>query len=278
MPDWLILTLKISAGPLLGAVIGYFTNFIAVKMLFRPKKAKYIGKMRLPFTPGLIPKRKSALAHALGNAVATRLVTATDMQNLFAGEEAATRAGQLAANALFESGKTLTIADIAGGAREKVTDVVMSEIENAARNADFTSAADSPFPPVRKMQELAYGAIKNKLVEKLPEMRPTVSARVDEIFSRPIAEQAAEFGLTQEKTAEAVAKLYSEHAAKVLADFAASVDIAALVTRKVEEMETEELESLLLSVMKKELGAIVNLGALLGAIVGIFNSLLAIFL
>ena len=128
------------------------------------------------------------------------------------------------------------------------------------------------------MQELAYGAIKNKLVEKLPEMRPAVSARVDEIFSRPIAEQAEKLGLTQEKTAEAVAKLYREHAAKALSDFAASVDIAALVTRKVEEMETDELESLLLSVMKKELGAIVNLGALLGAIVGIFNSLLAIFL
>lgn len=278
MPDWLILTLKILAGPLLGAVIGYFTNLIAVKMLFRPKKAKYIGKLRLPFTPGLIPKRKSALARALGNAVATRLVTASDMQSLFAGEEAAAHAGELAANALFERGQTLTLSDIAGGAREKVTDVVMTEIENAARSADFSSAADSPFPPVRKMQELAYGAIKNKLVEKLPEMRPAVSARVDEIFSRPIAEQAEELGLTQEKTAEAVAKLYREHAAKALSDFAASVDIAALVTRKVEEMETDELESLLLSVMKKELGAIVNLGALLGAIVGIFNSLLAIFL
>ena len=82
----------------------------------------------------------------------------------------------------------------------------------------------------------------------------------------------------EDKAAEAVAKIYREHAAEAISEFAASVDIAALVTRKVEEMETDELESLLLSVMKKELGAIVNLGALLGAIVGIFNSLLAIFL
>ena len=118
MPDWLILTLKILAGPLLGAVIGYFTNLIAVKMLFRPKKAKYIGKLRLPFTPGLIPKRKSALARALGNAVATRLVTASDMQSLFAGEEAAEHAGKLAARALFEKGQTLTLSDIAGEAKE----------------------------------------------------------------------------------------------------------------------------------------------------------------
>ena len=154
----------------------------------------------------------------------------------------------------------------------------MTEIENAARSADFSSAAESRFPHVRQMQERAYGAINSKLVEKLPEMRPTVSARVDEIFSRPIAQQVTELGLTEDKAAEAVAKIYREHAAEAISNFAASVDIAALVTRKVEEMETDELESLLLSVMKKELGAIVNLGALLGAIVGVFNSLLAIFL
>lgn len=278
MPDWLVLTLKILSGPLLGAVIGYFTNFIAVKMLFRPRNAKYIGKMRLPFTPGLIPKRKSALARALGNAVATRLITASDMQNLFAGDEAAERIGKLAADAVFDGGKTVTLADIAGDARDKATDAVMAEIENAARAADFSSAADSPFPPVRKMQELAYGALKNKLVEKLPDFRPAVSERVNGIFSRPIAEHAERLGFTREKTAKTVSGLYREHAAKAVADFVASADVAALVTQKVEEMETEELENLLLSVMKKELGAIVNLGALLGAIVGIFNSILAVFL
>jgi uncharacterized membrane protein YheB (UPF0754 family) len=61
--------LKLIAGPVLGAVIGYFTNWLAVKMLFRPYYPKKIGKLTLPFTPGIIPKRKQALAQAVGKVV-----------------------------------------------------------------------------------------------------------------------------------------------------------------------------------------------------------------
>ena len=42
-------------GPLVGAAIGYITNDIAIRMLFRPHQAKYIMGMRIPFTPGIIP-------------------------------------------------------------------------------------------------------------------------------------------------------------------------------------------------------------------------------
>ena len=52
--------LTIIAGPLIGAVIGYFTNYLAVKMLFRPRREIKIGSKTLPFTPGVIPERKAA--------------------------------------------------------------------------------------------------------------------------------------------------------------------------------------------------------------------------
>ena len=42
--------LEIIAGPAIGAVIGYCTNYIAVKMLFRPLKPIKIGNRTLPFT------------------------------------------------------------------------------------------------------------------------------------------------------------------------------------------------------------------------------------
>ena len=57
------------APPLIGAVIGYITNYIAIKMLFRPLTPKMIFGRRLPFTPGIIPRRKAQLADALGKAV-----------------------------------------------------------------------------------------------------------------------------------------------------------------------------------------------------------------
>ena len=53
--------IQILAGPAIGAVIGYCTNYVAVKMLFRPLKPIRIGKFTLPFTPGVIPKRKKEL-------------------------------------------------------------------------------------------------------------------------------------------------------------------------------------------------------------------------
>ena len=42
--------------PLVGGVIGYVTNDIAIRMLFRPHSAKHIMGWRVPFTPGIIPK------------------------------------------------------------------------------------------------------------------------------------------------------------------------------------------------------------------------------
>ena len=42
-------------GPVIGAAIGSFTNFIAVKMLFYPRKEILLFGHPLPFTPGAIP-------------------------------------------------------------------------------------------------------------------------------------------------------------------------------------------------------------------------------
>lgn len=63
-----------------GALIGGITNSIAIKMLFRPYKAIYIGKFRVPFTPGLIPKRRAELADQLGKLVVNHLLTVEGLQ------------------------------------------------------------------------------------------------------------------------------------------------------------------------------------------------------
>ena len=60
------MNLEILIPPLVGGVIGYITNDIAIKMLFHPRKAIYIGKWKLPFTPGLIPKEKHRVAKSIG--------------------------------------------------------------------------------------------------------------------------------------------------------------------------------------------------------------------
>ena len=61
--------------PVLGAIIGYITNWIAIRMLFRPRTAKRILGIRVPFTPGIIPKSRDELARNVGKAVARELLS-----------------------------------------------------------------------------------------------------------------------------------------------------------------------------------------------------------
>jgi uncharacterized membrane protein YheB (UPF0754 family) len=68
--------------PLGGAIIGYFTNDIAIKMLFRPYKAIYFGKRKLPFTPGLIPANQERLAQRISDTIMGSLLTPEELQKL----------------------------------------------------------------------------------------------------------------------------------------------------------------------------------------------------
>ncbi len=68
--------------PILGGIIGYFTNDIAIKMLFRPYRAIYIAGQRVPFTPGLIPRNQERLAQKISNTIMGSLLTPEELQNL----------------------------------------------------------------------------------------------------------------------------------------------------------------------------------------------------
>lgn len=65
---------------IIGAFIGGLTNYLAIKMLFHPHQPKYIGKWRVPFTPGVIPKRRDQLAKQLGQLVVNHLLTVESLQ------------------------------------------------------------------------------------------------------------------------------------------------------------------------------------------------------
>ncbi|MCM0590538.1 MAG: DUF445 family protein [Gloeotrichia echinulata IR180] len=79
--DWSHLWLYVSP-PVVGGIIGYFTNDIAIKMLFRPYQAIYIGGTRLPFTPGLIPRNQERLAQRISNTIMGSLLTPEELQKL----------------------------------------------------------------------------------------------------------------------------------------------------------------------------------------------------
>lgn len=68
--------------PIAGGIIGYFTNDIAIKMLFRPYRSYYIFGRKLPFTPGLIPANQERLAKRVADTIMGSLLTPSELQNL----------------------------------------------------------------------------------------------------------------------------------------------------------------------------------------------------
>lgn len=67
--------LSIFIMPLLGAAIGYSTNLLAIAMLFRPHSEKRFFGLRLPFTPGLLPKEQRQLAQKIGETLGANVLT-----------------------------------------------------------------------------------------------------------------------------------------------------------------------------------------------------------
>ena len=61
--------------PLLGAIIGYVTNRIAIKMLFRPLNPKRVLGVRVPLTPGVIPRNRFDLARTIATMVSEQLLS-----------------------------------------------------------------------------------------------------------------------------------------------------------------------------------------------------------
>ncbi|WP_242061937.1 DUF445 domain-containing protein [Cytobacillus firmus] len=72
---------------IIGALIGGFTNYLAIKMLFKPYNAVYIGKWKVPFTPGLIPKRRDEMADQMGKLVVNHLLTPESIKKKFINDQ-----------------------------------------------------------------------------------------------------------------------------------------------------------------------------------------------
>ncbi len=85
--------------PALGAIIGYVTNDIAIRMLFRPLREWRILGLRVPLTPGIIPKQRHELAESIGRMVSEHLITEDAVKDHLAA-------------ASFRSGLQATIASL----------------------------------------------------------------------------------------------------------------------------------------------------------------------
>ena len=186
--------LAIFVPPIVGAIIGYCTNFLAIKMLFRPYRAVYFLGVRLPFTPGLVPRERARLAKKLAEAITGRIIT---------------------------------------------TQVLADEIKKVTHRN---------LPQLDEQGPELVKKLINEHVGKLAGM----FLDADKIYAgikEGLLEGAGDF--------EKVAAQAVEH-----------IDIKTIIENRINGFDPEEAEELILSVIRRELHAIMVLGGVLGFIIG----------
>lgn len=294
--QWDIIT-----GPVIGAVIGYVTNLIAVQMLFHPINPVYIGKFRLPFSPGIIPKGKARFAKAIGNVVGNNLLNAASIKDTLLSKDTQEQIGKqlelifekLAADQtslevriqalMGESARMQLEGDIVRTLSEKISSELISMDLGRVFASEVTAA----------IQEKVQGTmlamfVKPAVLEPIEEgIRQRVNVYIIEHGEEKVKDliQKEYTKLNEETVSTLVSHIPTKELKETLLKFyrmlvtnysdslLAAMNLSKIAEEKVNAMDTKEVEELVLSIMKKELGAVVNLGAVIGLILGLVNLL-----
>ncbi len=277
------------SGPLIGALIGYCTNYIAVKMLFHPYKEVKVFGLTLPFTPGVIPKNKPRLARAISRAVADVLLTKDDIAGLIT-DAAIDSAGTalVSGSGLFREGSPNDLAQRFGMDElhtEQLEDYLTDKVWEGIKTIDIGAiVAAKANEVVRANPMLAFlpvgsiiGTIKAKVGEYVDseecrmKIAVVVSAKVDELKAAPTGETLAAVGMTVTAAEGLVVSVIHRLLDTYLEPVLNMLHIDRIIEDKINDMDIAMFEELVMSVMKNELNAIVNLGFFIGLIIGIVN-------
>ena len=281
-----------------GALIGYCTNYIAIKMLFLPRKEWRIGKHRVPFTPGVIPKNKTRLASAVGTAVSEKLLTENDIvESIKKSGVKDDVVNRIAEYVMQDSisvkeiiAKAETKVDVSE-ATDRVSDALSEKILGGFQKIDMktviSDVAENSFSELLSNPLVAmltngnaldsvYEKIATAIADYINEhgkelLVPMVRQEMDGMLSASLKSNLEQINVDEayaRKLLENTVDRFIENNAPKLIGY---IKIKDIVEEKINQMDVKELEDLVMSVMKNELQVVVNLGAVIGAVIGIIN-------
>lgn len=289
--------------PLIGAGIGYITNWIAVKMMFRPLKPVKIGNFTLPFTPGIIPKNKERLAEAIGDSISNNLLTEETLKNTLLSDSVKSKIKENIITFLDSSSKNETpIREIISSyISENNFNEVIEIMENNLTSSIFETVKNSNLGNVvaeqliisakEKLKGSILGLVGGKaIISAISEnaeikineyldsngkelINKMVVSEVDKISNSKVSDISAKLNNSSINFANILMNIYENFITEKLPEIIKFIDISNIVKEKINSMDILELEKLILFIMKKELNALVNLGALIGFILGMINLL-----
>lgn len=289
--------------PLLGGIIGYMTNDIAIKMLFRPRRAVYIGRWHIPFTPGLIPQQKDRIAASIGSVISTQLLNSSTLKAAFLsentknvirntvaaklkncstdartieellGNQIGTRQMEDCMEKLNEQGtklftEKLMAADIGSG----IIRYVMDPVKEKLRSGFMAAFLDDSL--LHGLETKLSEVINEKIREKAPEIiRSELEKMEHDLFDMKICDVYDRYEERIPQITESVVSIYGDIVNKNVDSALEAIDLGKIVEEKVQSFDALQLEQMIFGIMKKELSAIVYLGALLGFLMGFINLL-----
>lgn len=305
--------------PFVGSIIGYITNDLAIRMLFRPHMVKYVFGMHVPFTPGIIPKEKGRIAKAIGEVISENLMN-QEVLGQYLLSEAMVGKLRSGVEGFIETqkgneetlrhfiGHYLTAEEISGMAtninanlsgqiKSKLTDsavgnkvahLAMEHVLNSLSGKDSEELLDQIIgfpralgrgilstiltmlqdPAERMLSRNINEILKNNSEEMVANLIGTeLNSFLDTQVKKLLAGKDEQLAKVTDKVEELYRTVITEHLPRILE----TLDISKIVTDRINEMDVVETEKLILQVMKKELRAIVWLGAGLGFLMGWVN-------
>lgn len=297
MIDWIV-------APLVGCAIGWLTNWIAIRMLFRPHRALYVCGRRVPLTPGLIPRERERLAHAVGGAVAEKLLNPQTLEEALLNEDMLGRV-DAALTDFFEylqrEPRTLRALLQAWLGEERLAHTAEALVEQASDGiarrlieADLGEmAANAILAHIKQKTPAALsglvsgaldGRIRQGVAGALREgvnayvethapgaLRDTLARQLDAALEARVCDLARRHNRHFPVLRAEAHNAYRAVVRSSLARALETIDLAGVVRARVESFDAAELEKAVLEVAGRELGAIVWLGAALGFLMGFVN-------
>ena len=294
--------LRFVVAPVLGAIIGYITNDLALKMLFRPYEEKRIGRIRVPFTPGLIPSQKARIAKSLGAVIAGKLLdegtlrrealsdaTMAKLRGAIANwlEGQATQEQplreRLEAHAAPErveeweekladrGAHFLTDKLRAAGLGEIVADQVLASLRSKLSHVRMGFLLDGAMEPLRAS---IANSVEHRMADAGPALiRKKIREEEEALLAKSVSELAAGQRDRIPELTEALLGLYRRLFEDHIGALLGAAHLDEIIERRIESFDARELETVVFGIMRRELRAIVYLGAFLGFLMGFINLL-----
>ena len=313
--------------PIVGAAIGYITNDIAIRMLFRPHEAKYLFGKRIPFTPGIIPKEKGRLAASIGTTISANLMNQEVLEKHLLSKEMTDKIGEALDRFIHKQKhndeslreflshylSAQEIDDIAHSSADDLSDLIYKKLASSSVGDQIAHAAVAHV--MKKMQHfgssvgdrladegISHGGgwgdmlsrgirrvfgrqgsnaaqqfisalaepVEQALSSNINEMlrdkseeivRDLICTETEALLSRPMSELLKNKEEDLERAKASIIGLYRSIITERLPRILAAVDISKIVENRINEMDMNEAEGIIMQVMSKELRAIVWLGA-----------------